>query len=70
MVGGDAVVETFQFGDMLEEVVEIKVFECAGLRIFYHTNGATGINQQYGWIVVFHKHNRSLIVLGAKIVKK
>ena len=45
LVGRDAVIETFQFGYMLEKMVEIEIFKRTGLGIFYHTDGSTSVNQ-------------------------
>ena len=44
LIGRDAVVEAFQFGDMLEQVVEIEIFQCAGFRVFHHSDSSACVN--------------------------
>ena len=57
LVGRDAVVEALQLGDMLEQVVEVEVLKGTGLRVFYHSDSSTCVNQEYGRAIDFHKHH-------------
>ena len=45
LVGRDAIIETFQFGNMFEKMVEVEIFKRTCLRVFYHTDGSASIYQ-------------------------
>lgn len=56
LIGGDAVVEAFQLGDVQKQVVEVEVFECTGFGVFYHSDSSSGVNQEDGRVISFHKY--------------
>lgn len=39
------VVEALQFGNMLQQLVEVEVLKRTGLRIFYHSDSSASVNQ-------------------------
>ena len=55
LIGGDTVVETFQFGNMFEQLVEVEVFKRSGFWVFYHSDSTSGVNQKYRRVICFHK---------------
>lgn len=69
LIRRDAVVEAFQLGDMLKQVVEVEILKRTGFRIFYHANGSACINQKYGRVVNLHSHIEYSI-LGGKDRKR
>ena len=56
LIGRDVIVEALQFGNMLEQVGEIEIFQCTCFRIFYHSDSSAGVNQENGRIICFHKY--------------
>ena len=44
LIGRDAVIETFQFGNMFEKMIEVEIFKRTCLWVLYHADGSTGIN--------------------------
>lgn len=45
------VVEAFQFGHVVAELLEVESLECAGLGILDHSDGAAGVDNQDGRLV-------------------
>lgn len=45
LVGGDVAVEAFQFGHMLEQLVEVEALQSTCFGILNHADGTAGINQ-------------------------
>jgi len=37
-------IETFQFGNMFEKMIEVEIFKRTCLWVLYHADGSTGIN--------------------------
>lgn len=56
LVGRDTVVEAFQFGNVLEQVVEIEILEGTCFGVFYHSDSSARVNQEYGRVICFHKY--------------
>ena len=53
LIGRDVIVEALQFGNMLEQVGEIEIFQCTCFRIFYHSDSSARVNQENGRIICF-----------------
>lgn len=45
-IGVNTAVEVFQNGNVLVQCIKIEWRECSGFRVFYHTDGTSGIDDK------------------------